>query len=62
MAQIDVQEVMKNCAVKTDVSGKWVSREEVEKLVVAVVSKCAEVAGKNSYLPGHAIKKEFKMD
>lgn len=38
---------MVNFTVKTDVSEKWVSKEEVEKLVAAVVAKCADVAAKN---------------
>ncbi len=38
---------MVNFTVKTDVSEKWISKEEVEKLVAAVVAKCADVAAKN---------------
>lgn len=42
--------------VKTDVSKKWVSKEEVEKLVAAVVEKCADVAAKNPSAASDAVE------
>lgn len=47
---------MVNFTVKTDVSEKWVSKEEVEKLVAAVVAKCADVAAKNPSSASEAVE------
>lgn len=62
MAQVDVQEVLKKFGVKTDVSAKWISISELEKLIDAVVARCASVADENSDSPSEAIKKEFKIE
>lgn len=49
--------------VQTDSGGKWISNFEVEKLLTAVIAKCAEVAAKNPANASEAIKAEnFKIN
>lgn len=37
--------------VETDTSGKWVSMDNVEKLVESIVRECINVVGKNTASP-----------
>lgn len=46
-----MSEIIKNiiCEVGTDISGKWVMTENVEKIALQIIKECAKAADKNVY-------------
>ena len=48
--------------VGTDVSGKWVGIDNVEKLAELIVKECAKVADGEWADPSHQIKQHFGVE